>query len=382
MAADWYLLDKPRADGRWAAKYRRDRHDRWRWVYGKTKTEAKTKLQTKLHELEDGLTADGWTVGAWVDRWLGRGDWPALTTQDNYAYRLGLLPDWFRAVPLKAVTAEQVEQLLDDLLAAKTAHGKPRSPRTVADVRTVLLQVFRDAHGRRLIGWNPVEPTRPPRYRAEEPEPLDVDEAGRLLQAVGGHRLESMWIVMLSLGLRISEVSWLRWSDVDLEAGTLTVRRTRTRTAAGRIQERDDTKSDRSRRRIRLPRSCIDAMRVWKVEQAAERLAAGPAWHDLDLVWPTTVGTPYDRGNLRRTLSRACKRAGIRHVNPHLLRHSAASFMLAQGIPSRTIMDVLGQSSDRMIRRYQHVHDSLRDDAAAAMDSLFDGMPKAADGDS
>jgi integrase len=179
---------------------------------------------------------------------------------------------------------------------------------------------------------------------------------------------------MLTLGLRISEVSWLRWEDVDLEAGTLTVRRTRTRTAAGRVQERDDTKSDRSRRRLRLPARCVTLLKAWKVAQLQERMAAGPAWHDLDLVWPTSVGTPYDRGNLRRMLGRACERAGLRHANLHLLRHSCVSFMLAQGVSERVILDVLGHRSPRMIQRYQHVHDSLRDDAAAAMDDLLGGF--------
>lgn len=379
MPADWSLSSKARSDGRWSGKYK-DAAGRWRWVYGRTKDEAKSKLADALKQ-RDELIATGWTVGAWVDRWLDRGDWPALTTEDNYRYRLGLLPRWFRDLKLKAVTAEQVETMLDDLLGSTNAHGRPRSPRTVADVRTVLLQVFRDAHGRRLVGWNPVEPTRPPKQTAEEPVPLTPDEAARLLKVVSVHRLWSMWLVMLCLGLRISEVTWLRWSDVDLDAATLTVRRTRTRTAAGRIQERDDTKSDRSRRRVRLPSRCVEALRTWKVSQAAERLAAGPAWHDFDLVWPTSVGTPYDRGNLRRTLATACKKAGIRRANLHLLRHSAASFMLAAGVSERVIMDVLGQSSPRMIRRYQHVHDSLRDDAAAAMDDLLGGLPDVLEGD-
>jgi integrase len=88
-------------------------------------------------------------------------------------------------------------------------------------------------------------------------------------------------------------------------------------------------------------------------------------------VWPSTRGTPLSASNLRRLLRRQCELAGIRQVTFHTLRHSAATLLLAQGVPSAVILDVLGHQDVRMLRRYQHVNDSLRQNAGDAIDRSF-----------
>jgi site-specific recombinase XerD len=117
-------------------------------------------------------------------------------------------------------------------------------------------------------------------------------------------------------------------------------------------------------RRLRFI-ACLDSGR-----QEAER-AEAIVWTDRDLVWPSETGTPLSPSNLRRLLNRQCELAGIRQVTFHTLRHSAATLLLAQGVPSAVILDVLGHQDVRMLRRYQHVTDSLRQEAADAIDRTF-----------
>ena len=124
---------------------------------------------------------------------------------------------------------------------------------------------------------------------------------------------------------------------------------------------------------------CVEQLREHRTRQAAERAEAAAwidrEWVDRDLVWPSETGTPLSASNLRRMLRRQCASAGIREVTFHTLRHSAATLLLAQGVPSAVILDVLGHQDVRMLRRYQHVTDSLRQDAADAIDRSFTVKP-------
>jgi integrase len=119
-----------------------------------------------------------------------------------------------------------------------------------------------------------------------------------------------------------------------------------------------------------LPRVCVDQLARHRKQQAVQRHEA-LEWVDRDLVWPSETGTPLSPSNLRRLLRRQCELAGIRQVTFHTRRHSAATLLLAQGVPSAVILDVLGHQDVRMLRRYQHVTDSLRQDAADAIDRSF-----------
>jgi integrase len=98
---------------------------------------------------------------------------------------------------------------------------------------------------------------------------------------------------------------------------------------------------------------------------------AADRWDDSDRVWCSQVGTPLGHRNVLRTLYVACDRAGIRRVSFHTLRHSAATVLLAQGIPERTIMDVLGHADSRQLGTYLKVVDSLRQDAADVMETVY-----------
>jgi integrase len=158
-------------------------------------------------------------------------------------------------------------------------------------------------------------------------------------------------------------------SEVDLEDARLTVVRQITRTNE-HLESEGDPKTRRSRRSLIVPRVCVEQLVRHQHRQAAERSEA-LEWVDRELVWPSETGTPLSPSNLRRLLRRQCELAGIRQVTFHTLRHSAATLLLAQGVPSAVILDVLAHQDVRMPRRYQPVTDSLRQDAADVVDRSF-----------
>lgn len=171
---------------------------------------------------------------------------------------------------------------------------------------------------------------------------------------------------MLACGLRRSEMLGLSWDDVDLEAGTLTVRRSLVR-AKGKLSL-GETKTPGSRRTLFLPNEVVEVFRRHKARQATERLAAGESWVHSGLVITSEVGTPFDPDNFRRRLSRLTTSAGLGHWSTHELRHSAASLMLANQVGLKVVSETLGHSSIRLTAdTYAHLLAPARKEAAEAM---------------
>jgi integrase len=371
------------SDGRWVVQFRdlqrRTRH-RYRDPRGRrleNKTHARQALRAYLQQRGEGVGGDDPRLAEWTAWWLAQLDLRPTTIAD-YRYKIGLLPGWLTRKRLAQITPMDVHEALAELASSETVHGKPRAGSTVAQVRTVLGNCLHVAERYGHVTRNAARLAAPVTYQHAEVDPLDVGEARALLKQVAGHRLGSLFTVALALGLRQGECVGLKWSDVDLEAGTLSVMRQITRTNE-HVEAEGDPKTRRSRRSLILPRVCVDQLLRHRRLQEAERAEADEwgdsEWIDRDLVWPSTRGTPLSPSNLRRLLRRQCELAGIRQVTFHTLRHSAATLLLAQGVPSAVILDVLGHQDVRMLRRYQHVTDSLRQDAADAIDRSFAVKP-------
>ena len=134
-----------------------------------------------------------------------------------------------------------------------------------------------------------------------------------------------------------------------------------------------EPKTTRSRRTVNLPEMAIKALRAHKGRQLENRLLAGSAWIDNGLIFPSpTKGTPIDPHSLHDDFKRILKKAKLPDCRFHDLRHSAASLMLAQGVPLRTIQEILGHSSITLTANlYAHVGDQLKREAADAMDLIM-----------
>jgi integrase len=158
----------------------------------------------------------------------------------------------------------------------------------------------------------------------------------------------------------------LRWPDLDLDAGTLTVRQA--------VQKVDDKwqfvepKSERGRRTIPLPAMAITAVRDQKEHVRQARSLAGTRCVDWGLVFPSTVGTPLDGTNVTKRLQAALAGAGLPRQRFHDLRHCCATLLLSQGVPARVVQDVLGHSQVSLtLGTYSHVMPTMLQEAAEAL---------------
>ena len=169
---------------------------------------------------------------------------------------------------------------------------------------------------------------------------LTLEQASALLEAAESSRLHAFIVLCLLTGVRSEEARALTWEHVDLEAGTISVWRS--------VRAHGDTKTNRSRRTLKLPEIAVEALLEQRRRQARERAEAGELWQEHGLVFTTSVGTGYESHNLRRDFRRVTGAAGLggRWV-PKELRTSFVSMMSYQGVPVEEIARLAGHASSR-----------------------------------
>jgi len=245
------------------------------------------------------------------------------------------------------------------------------SASSVRRVHAILRRALTVAVRWGLIERNPVLMVDPPPMTRREIQPYTVEEARRFLDAVAEHRLRARWIIGLSLGLRQGEMLGLRWEDVDFTKGQLHVRR------AIRLQPDGslalvETKTSRSRRTIPMPTPVTEALRAHLRLQDVERAQALDLWKESGLVFTSAVGTAIHPRNDYRAFQQILQQSELRRIRLHDLRHTAASLLLAQGVPARVVMEILGHSQISVtLNSYTHVDTTLTQVAAQRMEEAL-----------
>jgi integrase len=263
------------------------------------------------------------------------------------------------------------------MMDAITAAGL--SPRTCQYARAVTRKMLTDAEKLDLVSRNVARLSTAPRREKGEVTPLTVEQARMLLDYVKGQRLEALYSVALAIGLRRGEACSLAWPDVDLETGTLTIRRTLQRIKAdgskhGSLKFSEMPKNASSRRCIPLPPMAIRSLAEHRTRQAQERVFLGEDWKGapLDLVFSTRIGTPVEPRNVLRHLQRGLAALKLPHHRFHDLRHTAASLLLAQGCTLHTVQKILGHSQIALTSDlYGHLFMSVAREAMAGMDAAL-----------
>jgi integrase len=171
------------------------------------------------------------------------------------------------------------------------------------------------------------------------------------LEAARRDRLEALYTLAIHTGMRRGELLALRWGDVSLgdretEPSVVRVHRTLTRTEDGKGIALGDPKTKKSGRTVRLTPGARDALKRHRTRQAEEKLKAGSAYKDRDLVFATQTGTLINPSNLRnRSFKPLLKRAGLRNICFHDLRHTCATLLLSQGTHPKLVQELLGHAT-------------------------------------
>lgn len=266
-------------------------------VYAKTEAEAVRRRDElrRRHELGEDLTAKPRTFGDWLDEWLVMKTREETRPSTLRGYRW-LINTHVRPSLGKVSMDKLTPTVIRRLLSAKADSGL--SSTTVRHIHGMIRNVLGDAVREELLHRKPALAVRAPSVRQIERRALTVEEAKYLIEVVRGDRLEALWVCALTVGLRRGELLGLGWSDLNLAAGTLTVRQTLLR-VDGQLCF-SEPKTDRSRRTVPLPDRTVELLRAHRRRQAAERLQARERWQDFGLIFASTIGTPMEPRDVGR----------------------------------------------------------------------------------
>ena len=338
-------------------------------LYGKTRREVDEKLTKAKADRDAGFVfdADNLTLGNYLDRWVNDcvRDTVRQRTWERYEQivRVHIKPALGR-VKLKNITPTHARALYREKLDTGLA------PRTVNYIHTTLSKALKDAVADGLITRNPASSVKAPRPKNKEISPLSSQQAKAFLEAVRGDRFEAAFVVALHCGLREGEILGLKWSDVDLDAGTLQVRRTLSEALAGRLFEPPKNGKGRS---VKLTAGAVDALRNHLTRQIEEIESLGDRYRDKGLVFPSQVGTPMNAKNLTaRSFKPLLKRAKLPNIRFHDLRHTFATLMLQNGEHPKVVQEMLGHATIAItMDTYSHVLPNMQRDAVERLGILL-----------
>lgn len=308
-----------------------------------------------------------------------RGEWlPAIrptirpTTFSSYLVHVErhIIPR-LGSLQLQQITAAQVNLLYARLLSEPDERGRRLSPSTVRRVHATLHRALKDAVRWSRIPRNPADGADPPRAVGfdREMKVWSADELRTFLAAEREGALYPLWLTLGTTGMRRGEALGLAWEDVDLEAGRLSIRKTRIMNGYETLLSTPKTK--KGRRLLALDAATTGALAALRERQMKDSLRRGEPWDETRPVFRTDEGVPYHPERVSKLFAQAAKRAGLPRIRLHDLRHTYATLALVSGIHPKVVSERLGHANIGItLDCYSHCLPTLAEEAAARVAAL------------
>src|SRR5215472_1923476 len=355
-----------------------ERKRRWHSFAG-TKRQAQIRCAELVAELQSGTSVDPnkITVVEFLDRFDR--DWAALhvtaRSRDRYRFALDHVRRHLGDRILQRVHPADIAALY----ASLTREGL--APRTTRMVHTALHRALGQAKNWGILRDNPADIAKPPKAPSNETPMLQPDQAAALLDRLRGQPLYLIASLALGTGLRRNEMLGLRWQDVDLDAGRLTIEQSLEQTASHGIRVKGP-KTKHGRRTISLPAHLVTELRQHWREQQEQRLGMGLGKApDSAPVFATADGGHLSPNAITKAWPPAMAAIGMPAITLHSLRHTHASMLIASGLDILTISRRHGHSSTTItLSVYGHLIHGGDDRAAQIMNAAFGSKTVASGG--
>jgi integrase len=300
----------------------------------------------------------------WLDAYVRPNTAPKTYRRYEQLIRVHVIPA-LGNVPLTKLRPLHIQETYTNVVRSG------RSPRTALHCHRVLREALQHAVKWQLLARNPADGVEAPRPQRYEIAALRPDAVQELLASAEQTKFGAMIHTAVATGLRLGELTGLRWQDVDLEGGVLAVRQTcQWLSREGFIYRQP--KSYRSARPVALSPGTVNRLRRHRLEQLEERVALGPGYVDADLVFADDVGAPLHPSTVRKAWLGIAASAGMPALRFHDLRHAHASLLLGQGVHPKIVSERLGHSTVGItLDVYSHVTPGLQTQAAKDFDRVL-----------
>lgn len=268
-----------------------------------------------------GAGAGTQRLGDYLDEWLGAVE-PRLreTTAASYRVAVDRIKGGLGAVRLRDLTPLAIERFYGGLARSGGKAGKGLAPKTVRNTHVALRKALADAERLELIDRNPAARAKAPTGERTETPTWIAAQLTEFLAGVSDDPLFALWVLLATTGMRRGEALGLRWTDVDLDRGAVSVNQTIT-TVGHRIVV-SPPKSDRSRRRIVLDTATVRVLHDHQSAQERDRTLLGMEAAP-ELVFTDEEGGPLHPDSVTRRFKTLVRRSGLPPLRgPHDLRHT------------------------------------------------------------
>lgn len=369
-----------RKDGRWEGAithgYNEQGNPKRHRVIKATRDEAVKALNDIIVKLSLGVPVheEKQTVNDFLDYWLKEtveGKAPKTYRFYEQMTRLYIKPTAGH-IALGKLNAQHVQALLNKY------RDQGLSARTVSGIRATLRAALNTAWKWNLIRENPALRVTAPKIEKSEAIYLTPKEASTLVDKSSRHHIGRMIELALLTGLRIGEITGLRWEDVDFEGHVIRIRKQLQR--VDKVLQLRDLKSQSSKRVLALGETGMDCLKRQRAEQllwSTGKDESKDSFNPLNLVFTDKGGKGLDPKTVDKFLKGFAELAEIKKtISFHKLRHTVATHMAANGVPLHLVKDQLGHSQIALTSNtYAHAVPTALRSAAEQIEAIMKRQP-------
>lgn len=349
-----------------------------RSVSGKTQKEVAQKLKAATAAIDTGtyIAPSKMTVGEWLDIWSADylGGVKPYTVVSYKGHIRNHIKPALGAIKLEALNAHTIQKFYNSL-GQPDGDSPGLSPKTVKNIHGVLHMALQQAVSAGYIRFNPADACTLPRIVKKELTPLDEKQSRDFMQAIKGHRFETLFTVTLFTGMREGEILGLCWDCVDFEKGTILIEKQLQREKKkGGAYVFAPLKNDKSRKITPAP-WVMQMLKHHRAVQAEQRLKVGPMWEDSGLVFTDEIGHHLATHTVYKEFKAVVASIGCPKVRFHDLRHSYAVAAIRSGDDIKTVQGNLGHATAAFtLDVYGHVTDQMKQESAQRMERYIEGI--------
>jgi integrase len=343
-----------------------------------TKRDAQRALREVLLSIEQGayVKPNKMNLGELLRQWLRDYAYMNTTdrTQESYTSIIErhLVPALGK-VSLIDLQAQHIQSYYAKKLSEGRVDGKGGlSARSVVYHHRILSKTLDYAVKMGLVVRNVAKVVEPPRVARTTMQTLSPEEVTRFLDVARETDYYVYFATLLYTGLRRGELLALRWRNLDLDNGMLTVVETAYKLGNGEYRIKQP-KTAQSRRTVTLPSSLVELCKVYRADQELLRIQLGISLEADDFVFIRPDGSPINPNAVTLAFRRIIKKAGLRRIRMHDLRHTHATLMLKASVHPKVVSERLGHANIGItLDIYSHVLPGMQEAAAERFDRIFE----------